>query len=54
MGLTNDTLKELKSQAVKFDRARNEGENIFDVHNEQIKEKLKEMYEEVADLDRGV
>ena len=26
MGLTNDTLKELKSQVIKFDRARNEGE----------------------------
>ena len=51
MGLTNDILKELKSQAVKFDRARNEGENIFDVHHEQVQEKLKEMYDEVEDLE---
>ena len=51
MGLTNDTLKELKSQVIKFDRARNEGENIFDVHHEQVQEKLREMYDEVEDLE---
>jgi hypothetical protein len=51
MGLTNDALKELKSQVIKFDNASKETENAFDGHHEQVQEKLKEMYDEVEDLE---